>query len=277
MAKSETGQIAAKLNPRIKKVISDDGPSGCNSTSLFPLRHVAESIPGGVETMVTLASLSRDDLVRAVAHRWTLLSRQAKQTIEFEQLSRAVGIDGGHFFGAITGVAFELAMDISGFIGSLECWTIQAPTFPQQATAKGTALREQFFKAVAFWAGTTSGQVCEPVSLARALGRRGMSMRIGRGARVVSEEERRRCAEIAAFRKEWRLSQSQFARLFISSTRTVRHWERGEFSPTPQQQRFLGLLAGYARREGLRAFHKRFVGEQAPRYGQPGRPAGTPR
>jgi hypothetical protein len=42
--------------------MDDDGHSGRNNTSpfVFPLRHVAESIPGGVETMVTLASLSRD-------------------------------------------------------------------------------------------------------------------------------------------------------------------------------------------------------------------------
>jgi hypothetical protein len=55
-------------------------------------------------------------------------------------------------------------MDV-GFIGSLQCWTVRAPTFPQQA-AKDTAMREQFFKAAAFWAGTAPLPVSEPTSLA---------------------------------------------------------------------------------------------------------------
>jgi hypothetical protein len=152
MAKSETGQFAAKTETSATEVINDGNNSRFGtSPSFFPLRHVAESIPGGVETMVTLASLCRDKRVRAVASRWTSLSRKAKQTVEFEQLCRVVGIDGGYFFSAITATAFELGMDVSGFIGSLECGTIQAPTFPQQAkAAKGTALREQFFKSRRF-------------------------------------------------------------------------------------------------------------------------------
>jgi DNA-binding transcriptional regulator YiaG len=225
------------------------------SPSLFPLRHVAESISGGLKTMVTLASLSRDKRVRAVASRWTSLSRRAKDTVEFEQLCRDVGIDGGHFFSEITGIAFELGLDVAGFIGGLECWTVQAPTFPQAATAaKGTALREQFFKAAAFWAGTTSGLVCEPVSLARALGRRGMSKRIDRGHRVVSREGRRSCDKMAAFRRKAGLSQRQFAQLFTTSERTVRHWEGHKFTPTPHQQWFLGILVRYEKQNGITAF-----------------------
>src|SRR5262249_43013164 len=83
--------------PQPYEAIEDDGNDSRNGTSpfVFPLRHVAESIPGGVETMVTLALLSRDKRVRAVASRWTSLSRKAKQTVEFEQLCRDIGIDGG--------------------------------------------------------------------------------------------------------------------------------------------------------------------------------------
>ena len=258
-------------------MISDDGHSGRNSTPLFPLRHVREGIPGGVETMVTLASLSRDDRVRAIADRWTSLSRKAKQTVEFEQLCRNVGIDGGHFFSAIAATAFELRMDVSGFIGSLECWTVQVPTFPQQATAvKDTAMREQFFKAAAFWAGTTSGLVCEPVSLARTLGRRGMSKRIDRGHRVLSREGRRSCDRMAAFRRKVALSQRQFAQLFTTSGRTVRHWERRKFTPTPHQQWLLGILVRYAKQNGITAFQHRFVGEPA-RFARPGRPPNVAR
>jgi hypothetical protein len=166
MAKSHSAQITAKNQAPATEVISDAGHRARNSTSLFPLRHVAESI--GAETMVMLASLSRDDRVRAVAERWTLLSRKAKQTIEFEQLCRAVHIDGGHFFSVITGTAFELGMDVSGFIGSVQATSPQLPT-----SAKDTALREHFFRAAAFWAGATSMPVCELAPLARAPGRRG--------------------------------------------------------------------------------------------------------
>jgi hypothetical protein len=114
MARSQIDQIRAKTNSQPYEAIDDDGNSSRIGASpfFFPLRHVAESIPGGVETMVTLASLSRDNRVRAVAGRWTSLSRKAKQSIEFEQLCRVVGIDGGHFFSAITATAFELGMDV---------------------------------------------------------------------------------------------------------------------------------------------------------------------
>ena len=96
-------------------------------------------------------------------------------------------------------------------------------------------MREQFFKAAAFWTGTTSGLVCEPALHERAPGRRGASKRIGRGARVASEG-RKSCDEMALFRRKCKLSQSQFASLFVSSTRAIRHWERGEFSPTLARQ-----------------------------------------
>jgi DNA-binding transcriptional regulator YiaG len=272
MTKSQTDQIAAKTQTSATEVINDDGYSGCNSTSLFPLRHVAESLPGEVETMVTLASLSRDDRVRAVADLWTSLSRKAKQTVEFEQLCRVIGIDGGHFVSAITAIAFELGMDVSRFIGSLECWTVQVPTSQQRAmAAKGYAMREQFFKAAAFWAGTTSGLVCEPVSLAIAFGRRGVSKRIDRGHRVLSLEGRRSCDKMAAFRRKVSLSQRQFARLFVAAARTVQRWEAREFSPSPHQEWLLGVLVRYVNEKGITAFQERFV-QQPPRFQKRGRP-----
>ena len=222
--------------------------------------------------MVTLASVSRDDRVRAVADRWTSLSRKSKQTVEFEQLCRVVGIDGGQFFGAITATAFELGMDVSGFIGGLESWIVQVPTFQQHATAaKDTAMREQFFKAAAFWASTASGPVCEPVSLARALGRRGTSKRIERGHRVLSREGCRSCDKMAAFRRKVSLSLRQFARLFLTSMDTVRRWEGRRFTPTPHQEWFLGVLVRYVNEKGITVFRQRFV-QQPGRYGKPGRP-----
>jgi DNA-binding transcriptional regulator YiaG len=142
-------------------------------------------------------------------------------------------------------------------------------------TSREMACRKRLLTAAAVRTGMASPSA-EELSLPGAIGgSRGPNKPIGRSARAVSEEERKRSAEIAAFRKEWRLSQTQFASLLISSTRTVRHWERGEFSPTPLQQRILGLLVAYVEREGLQAFHERFVGE-APRYGRAGRPTNNP-
>jgi DNA-binding transcriptional regulator YiaG len=131
-------------------------------------------------------------------------------------------------------------------------------------------MREQFFKGAAFWADTAPLPVSEPTSLARSLGRRGVSKRIDRGHRVLSREGRRSCDRMAAFRRKVALSQGQFAQLFTTSGRTVRHWERRKFTPTPHQQWFLGILVRYAKQNGLTAFRRRFVGEPA-RFARPGR------
>src|SRR5215468_7964157 len=86
---------------------STEPPSG------FPFRHVADSIPGGLETILVLAWLSSDPQVRAIAGRWSSLPHKAKQGVELEELCLTAGIDAGSFFGSVVATAFELGMDIS--------------------------------------------------------------------------------------------------------------------------------------------------------------------
>jgi DNA-binding transcriptional regulator YiaG len=240
----------------------------------FSFRHVANSIPGGLETIIVLAWLSSHPQVRAIAGSWSSLPRKAKQGVELEELCLAAGIDAGSFFGSIVATAFELEMDISGFIGGALQMSVQATRFVEHVrTRKRARLRKQFFKSAAFWAGVAP--VPEPVkiSLAGVLsGRsRGSNRRISRGRQVVSGEGRTGCDEMAAIRRKWKLSLRQFAELFLTSARTVRRWEGREFNPTPHQHWCLSILVRYAEQKGITAFRRRFV-QQPGRYSKPGRP-----
>src|SRR5215831_8509717 len=93
----------------------------------FPFRHVADSIFGGVETILVLAWLSSDPQVWAIAGRWSSLPRKAKQNVELEEPCLTAGIDAGSFFGSVVTTAFELGMDVSGFIGAALQMSVQAP------------------------------------------------------------------------------------------------------------------------------------------------------
>ena len=147
----------------------ESGPTA--PLSGFPLRHVADNIPGGLETIIVLAWLSSDPQVRAIAGRWSSLPRKAKQGVELEELCLAAGIDAGSFFGSVAVTAFELGMDVSGFIYGALQMSVQTTRFVDRVkTKKRAGLRAQFFKSAAFWAGVAP--VPEPVkmSLAQVLG-----------------------------------------------------------------------------------------------------------
>jgi DNA-binding transcriptional regulator YiaG len=218
-----------------------------------------------VQTAIMLGWWSGDAGARAVVGRWASLSRTAKRKVELEEICRAVGVDAGQFVSAIVKTAIDLEIDVSGLISVLD----QA-TFVDPATiAKSAVQRQQFWRFVAFSNGVAP--VLEEISLARVMGRRGPSARIGRGQSVRSAEARRSCREMATARGKWKLSSRQFATLFFTSAPTIRRWENRQFTPTPHQQWLLGLLVRYAERNGMAAFRQRFVG-QAPRYRKPGRP-----
>jgi hypothetical protein len=111
---------------------------------------VADSIPGGLETILVLASLSGDPQVRAISGRWSSLPRNAKQGVELEELCPAAGIDAGSFFCSVVATAFELDLDISGFFGG--ALYMSATRFVERVkTTKSARLRDQFFKSAAFW------------------------------------------------------------------------------------------------------------------------------
>lgn len=73
-------------------------------------------------------------------------------------------------------------------------------------------------------------------------------------------------------RRRWGLSQSQFARLFATSVRTVRRWETGQLEPQEHQQWLFSLLLNYANINGVNRLLRRFLQESG-RFSKPGRPA----
>jgi DNA-binding transcriptional regulator YiaG len=89
---------------------------------------------------------------------------------------------------------------------------------------------------------------------------------------LIAAWDRRANDEAAALRRGSRLSQSQFASLFMTGARTVRQWEAGLSALTTHQQWFLKLFVRYIERNGVREFRRRFIRE-VPRYGKAGRPA----
>jgi hypothetical protein len=231
----------------------------------FLLRSMAESVPGSTETVVYLAWLSGNDQARSVVRRWASLSCQAKQKVELEEVCRAVGADTGQFIATVAATGFELG--VNGFIAAIDRPTgLVNPAM----IAQSPALYEQFWRFVAFSKG--AAPMLEKISLAKALGRRGPSSRIGRGGRVVSAEDRRSCREMAAARKKWKLSRKQFAELLFVNVRMLERWRNCRFCPSGHQRWALHLLIQYADEHGVGALRRRFVG-QPPRYAKHGRPA----
>jgi transcriptional regulator with XRE-family HTH domain len=78
--------------------------------------------------------------------------------------------------------------------------------------------------------------------------------------------------QIGRVREEWGLSQSQFAALFMTDTRTVRRWENGQLPLSLRHQWFFGLFVQYARNNGVDRFLNRFVADEHGRFSQAGRP-----
>jgi hypothetical protein len=157
-------------------------PLPCN----FSLRHLANTIPGGVETMILFAWLSDDDRARTVRDRWNSLPRRAKHSVEVEDLCRAVGIDAGHFFGIVAARAFKLGMDTSVFIGGVLPITTQVVgSVNRVITGKGTGRSKQFWKSATVSADTAA----EP------------NKGVGRRTQLLSAKGC--CDGMAAFREKW--------------------------------------------------------------------------
>jgi hypothetical protein len=197
--------------------------------------------------MFHLAGLSGGDpRVRAVAHAWHSLSAVEKVECHIEELCRAAGISGADFVGHVSGTASELGIERR----------IKLNGEPGHADPLRTALGEELMK------GHTP---LPPLTWPPTAWNRCRD-------RLLAGWSRRASDEAAALRRRSRLSQSQFASLFMTSVRTVRRWEAGLSALTMHQQFFLRLFAEYIERNGVREFRCRFV-SGAPRYGKAGRPA----
>jgi DNA-binding transcriptional regulator YiaG len=234
------------------------------------LTHIAQRLPGGLETLIVLAWLSGDESVRAIARRWMSLPGPIRRKVELEELCHETGVEAGRIGGKLATVAFELGINASPFIGSVQSFPAFLQTafttpgkehmalkamglLPQLGTRLHRAHPAQRDESV------SETDSAEPSEDHR---RRGPSRRAARGQRVRSRDALHACEKMVLARKHWGLSQRQFANLFMTTVRTVRRWEKREFAPTPHQQWFLGVFANYVRERGLVQLREHFVFHQ---------------
>jgi len=90
-----------------------------------------------------------------------------------------------------------------------------------------------------------------------------------RPAHVPTPWDVRVCDLVVRLRREWGLSQAQFARLLNVSLRTVKRWEAHRGRPMARTREFLGIFVQHVDRHGLAAFRERYVREE-PRYHKSG-------
>ncbi len=193
--------------------------------------------------MIHLAHLSIDPRVRGVARAWHSLTEVEQIETRIEELCRAAGSSGVDFIGCVAGTAWELGIDVASFLTGR----------PGHAVSLRRAIGEALM----------TGQPVEVFLSPNKWNRRRDRLRAAWASRASDEA--------AALRRRSRLSQSQFAGLFMTSVRTVRRWEAGMSALTTHQQFFLRLFAGYIERNGVQKFRCRFVRGE-PRYGKVGRP-----
>jgi DNA-binding transcriptional regulator YiaG len=194
--------------------------------------------------MIHLAHLSSDPRVRSVARAWQSLTEVEKIETRIEELCRAAGIGGADFIGCVAGTAWELGIDVASFLTGRPGHAVSL------RSAIGGALMTR--QPIEVW--------LSPNKWNR------------RRDRLRAAWASRASGEAAGLRRRSRLSQAQFASLFMTSARTVRRWEAGLSALTTHQQFFLRLFAEYIERNGVREFRRRFVRGE-PRYGKAGRPA----
>lgn len=182
----------------------------------------------------------------------------------WKKLCHETGLNAPRVGGKLASTAFELGIDASPFIASLQSF----PVFLQTALTM-PGMGHVAFNAMGFFPQMSvllhrappdeSVSKTEGAEPSEDIRRRGPNRRAVRGERVRSREALRACEQMIRARKCWRLAQREFAGLFMTTVRTVRRWEHREFAPTPHQQWFLRVLSAYANIHGLREFRARFV------------------
>jgi DNA-binding transcriptional regulator YiaG len=94
----------------------------------------------------------------------------------------------------------------------------------------------------------------------------------GRRVRLLSVA---RCRDtMPALRRQWALSEQQFAKVLGVNPRTIKRWEARVSVPQQHQRWILELLRRYTGQHGVCDLRRHFVGEP-PRYGKAGRPRGS--
>jgi len=204
--------------------------------------------------MIVLAWLCEDERVREAAAQWSLLTSAEKQKVEIETLCLAVGVDPADFIRGVAATAWELGIEFPLRVGIQDLRSYVRRWDYDLLSGRTRALF--------------------PTSLLYApddLHRR-QNKRLSSGKRVRSPEDHAACDTFEANRREWRLSKTQFADLFMTTRRTVMRWEDHLYSPTPHQRWLMEGFLEYVKANGRRAFLRRFV-RHTPRYQRSARPS----
>ena len=187
----------------------------------FCLEQVARAL-GGVHTMMHLAWLSPDAMVRNVALRWRAHSED-EDCLLIERLCVDCGIQAGDFVGAVADTAWELDPGlVDALLGGIE----------------GTYWRFED-------------------SLNRLLDRvptdqHPTEMPSCQERRLSVRRRDEPCDRVVELRRRWRLSQVQLAFLLMVSGRSVELWESRKVRPGRRQWSFLMPIG--ALRQGERDF-----------------------
>jgi DNA-binding transcriptional regulator YiaG len=207
--------------------------------------------------------LSSDQRARAVANTWRSLTIEKRRTT-IEDLCGGADITVTEFFRSVyrTGrelnALFRRPRDLPIFMLGL---------LKQDGSDPGVTLEISMSRASVKSAFEAKLMLGEPLEL--FLASRKYRHRLNH---LLALWKAQACDYVASMRRRWRLSQAQFADLFMTDVRVVKRWEAHEAKPTIRHQWFLRLFALYVKEHGLGTFRRRFVG-QRPRYGRRGRPS----
>jgi DNA-binding transcriptional regulator YiaG len=174
--------------------------------------------------MVHLSWLSSDVRLRAVCQARRAQSVSARRGFSLNGLCDAAGISEAEFFGGAVATAFELGIlvPISNMVDSFE-------------GAIEQAMNDRSFLAIE----DSPRHRDKPIAI----------------------PDGPRPSGVLLTRRLWKLTQHEFAGLFMTTVRTVKRWESGRSGLTAHQQFFLSLFAGYVERNGVPEFRRRFVDE----------------
>jgi len=212
---------------------------------------------------MALAWLSSDKRARAVANAWRALATETKRSTTVEDLCGGADITVTEFFRSVYRTGLELNAlfrrppDLPIFMLGL---------LKRDGSDPGVSLEINMSRASvksAFEAKLMLGE-----SLDLFLAPRKYRRRLNQ---LLALWKAQACDYVASMRRRWRLSQAQFAGLFMTDVRVIKRWEAHEAQPPIRHQWFLRLFALYVKEHGLGKFRRRFVG-QRPRYGRRGRP-----
>jgi DNA-binding transcriptional regulator YiaG len=217
---------------------------------------------------MALAWLSSDKPARAVANAWRALAIETKRRTTVEDLCGGADITVTEFFRSV----YRTGLELNGLFPRLSDLPIPMLSLRNRGGSDAdVSLEINMSRASVKSAFEAKLMLGEPLEL--FLAPRKYRRRLNH---LLALWKAQACDYVAIMRRRWRLSQAQFAGLFMTDVRVVKRWEAHEAQPTIRHQWFLRLFALYVKEHGLGTFRRRFVG-QRPRYGRRGRPTNAVR